>query len=118
MERAVSGSLRCSREVNCIGRGRTTTYVNGVFGWLDDLLGPGVVNGKFVKAKWELNRLALAWIKSNASKTFEIAYRLLGAGASNIDVTLDDLGGMAGPRIGDRRARDHGLGLMIAHERS
>ena len=84
-----------------VGGGRTTTYVNGIVSWLDDLLSLGTVKGKFVKAKWELNRLALAWIKSNASKALEIAYRLLGAGAADIDVALDDLGGTAHPCVRD-----------------
>jgi len=109
--------LRRSREVGSIGGGGTAAYVNRIVGWFDDLLSLGVVEGQLVEAEWELHSLSLAWIKSNAAEALEIAYRLLGTGASDVDIALDDFGGAALARIGDRSCCDNGLALLIAHER-
>jgi len=109
--------LRRSNEVGSIGGGGAAAYVNRIVGWFDDLLNLGVIEGQLVEAEWELHSLSLAWIKSNASKALEIAYWLLGAGASDIDIALDDFGGTAFACIRDRHGCDHGLALPIVHER-
>ena len=110
--------LRRGRKVSSVGGGRTAAYIDGIVSRLDHLLSLGVVEGKLPKAKGKVNRLGLAWVERDASKALEIAYRLLGAGASDIDIALNDFGGAALACIGDRGGCNNGLALLIAHERS
>ena len=100
--------LRRSREVGSISGGGTAPYVDRIVGWFDYLLSLGVVKGQLVEAEREPHTLSLPWIKSNASKALEIANWLLGAGASDIDIALDDFGGTALACIGDRCGCDYG----------
>ena len=64
-----------------------------------------------------MNRLGLAGVERDAREALKIAYRLLGAGASDIDITLNNLGGAALACIGYRGGCDNGLALPIARER-
>jgi len=101
-----------------VAGGRTASDINGIVSRLDNLLSLDVEERKFAKAKWKVNGLGLAWVERDAGKALEIAYWLLGAGASDIDVALDDFRGAALARIADRSGYDDGLGLLVAHERS
>ena len=108
--------LRRGREVGSIGGSGAAAYVDGIFGWFDNLLSLGVVEGQLVEAEWKLHCLTLAGVESEASKALEIAYRLLCAGPSDIDIALDNLGGTALACIGDCGGCDDGLALLIAHQ--
>src|SRR5271156_6564927 len=114
---ARSRPLRCGGKVRSVGGGGTAAYIDGIISRLYNLLSLDVVEGKFAKAKGKVNSLGLAGVERDASEALEIAYRLLRAGASNIDVALDDFGGTALACIGDRSGCNHGLALPIAHER-
>src|SRR5580698_1605245 len=72
--------LRRGREVGSIGGGRAAAYVDGIVGWFDNLLSPGIVEGQLVEAEWKLHCVSLAGVESDASKALEIPYRLLCAG--------------------------------------
>src|SRR6202011_1337554 len=109
--------LRRGREVGSIGGGGAAAYVDGIVGWFDNLLSLGVVKGQLVEAEWKLHCLSLAGVESDASEALEIAYRLLCAGPSDIDIALDNLGGTALACIGDCGGCDDGLALLIAHQR-
>ena len=101
-----------------IGGGGAAAYVYGIGGWLDDLLSLDVVEGKFIKTKREMNGLGLPWVQRDTGKALEVSYRLLGAGASDIDIALDNFGGPALACIGNRSGCYHGLAAPIAHQRS
>jgi hypothetical protein len=109
--------LRRGREVGSIGGGRAAAYVDGIVGRFDNLLDLGVVEGQLVEAEWKLHCLSLTGVESDASKALEIAYRLLCAGPSDIDIALNNLGGTALACIGDCGGCDDGLALLIAHQR-
>ncbi len=116
----ISGSIEGlwrRRKVGSIGGGRTATYENGIVSRLDNPLNLDVVERKFSEAQRKVNRLRLAWVERNASKALEIAHRLLGACASNIDIALNDLSGAAFSCIGDCGGCDDGLALLIARQR-
>ena len=104
--------LRRGRKVGSIGSGRTAAYINGIVSRLDNLLSLDVVEGKFAKAKGKVNSLGLAGVERDASEALEIAHRLLGAGASDIDIALNDLGGTAFSCIGDCGGCDNRLALL------
>ena len=108
--------LRRGREVSSIGGGGAAAYIDGIVGWFDNLLSLGVVEGQRAEAEWKLHCLSLAGVESDASKALEIAYRLLCAGPSDIDVALDNLGGTALACIGDCGGCDDGLALPIVHQ--
>jgi len=109
--------VRRGREVGSIGGGGAAAYVDGVVGCFDNLLSLGVVKGQLVETEWKLHCLRLAGVESEASKALEIAYRLLCADPSDIDIALDNLGGTAPACIGDCGGCDDGLALLIAHKR-
>ncbi len=85
-----------------VGGGRTAADKDGIVSRLDHRLHLGVVVRKFGEAQGKVNSLRLAWVKRDARKALEIAYRLLRAGAANIDIALNDFSSAAFSCIGDR----------------